>query len=731
MNLQSIIYRSILLLGLIPSLFIAQSTDDGWTDPVEVKKLTFDGLEAITESEIRQNIAIVESDCTGLLLTPFCWISKASLFYQKSVLDRKELVRDMLRIRVLYFKHGYRQATVDTTITPLGDDEVEVKFTVVEGPPTRIRNVQVEQTVRMIPERFLNRLLRLREGDPFNLIQLDSSVARIYQVALRRGYADATVDTAITLDSSSLTADILLTIDPKWVARIGDIEIYGNMEVEDSSILRSLTFKPGDVYRSTTIQESQRNLYESNLFRRASIETREGDDSIKSIMVLVQEGGLREARISAGFNTMSFIEVGGRFTNHNWFGKARRVTIQGSLGNLFANQLNGKGIFYNVSKVTVGGDNPKFFKPTYTASIESRRPWFLSPANEIALGVFANRRSTPGIFIDQGYGASATFTRRVATNTPASLNYRFEVTRVDASDVYFCVSYGVCDYATLNAIRLNHRLSPVAFSINTERALGQFASRKTIRGQIDAEAAGPFSFSDFKYGRISGDGALFIPVGRASVLGFHLRAGYVKTLSEDSSEVGRVLHPRKRFYAGGSQSVRGFGEAQLGPRILTIAANTLRADSVGCPVSLAIEQCNPNSASYSTDDFDPRAMGGNSVLEGSVEYRFPLPYGFTGAMFVDAAIVSQNVNSSLPRSRTAVTPGFGVRYVTPVGPIRVDLGINPKTSETLPVITEEVTSSGRILKRLTTDKLYQPASGSGWSKITSRLQLHLSIGEAF
>ena len=58
-------------------------------------------------------------------------------------------------------------------------------------------------------------------------------------------------------------------------------------------------------------------------------------------------------------------------------------------------------------------------------------------------GVFAHRRSEIGIFIDRGYGAQATFTRQLAERAPASLTYRYEVTRVEAGDIYFCTNYGV------------------------------------------------------------------------------------------------------------------------------------------------------------------------------------------------------------------------------------------------------------------------------------------------
>jgi translocation and assembly module TamA len=708
----------------------AEGSQKGEEKKLKITRLTLEGVNAIEEQELLDNVAVSESGCIGLLLRPICWITTSPIFYKKAYLDREELARDMLRIRVLYFKHGYRNTTVDTVLTRKGKDEVHVTLKVTEGLPTTVSDIIVNQTKPVLRGRITERAITLERGEPFSLIQLDSSRNRLRARLWNRGYADAIVDTAIIVDTASKTAQVTLNIDPRWQARVKDITIYGNRRVEDSSILQSLLFKPGDLYRSSTILESQRLLYESNLFRRASIEVLQDEDSLKSVAVIVQEGPLKEARISAGFNTVNFVEVGARYTNYNWFGKARRFTISGSVGNLFASGLNGKGIFYDVGQLTIDGRNPKYFKPTYTVSAESRRPWFLSPNNEIALGVFASRRSVPGIYVDQGYGASGTFTRRLTTRAPASINYRFEVTNVDAGEVYFCVNYGVCDNATLGALRTQRKLSPLAITASIDRTNNPFQPRRGWRTQLDTEIALSYTASDFRYGRISAEAATFFPIGTRSTIGMRIRGGYVNPLQRNGQSGGDVLHPRKRFYAGGSQSVRGFGESQLGPRVLTIPAAVLRSDTLGCPAATFIGDCDPNTAVLEDGDFDPRPLGGNTLIEASVEYRFPLFMGLTGAVFLDGAYVAQNINSELPKSKAVATPGIGVRYLTAVGPIRVDLGINPVTTERLPVITEDDSQSGNNLVRLNVDRTYAP-SKRGLRGALSRLRLHLSIGEAF
>ena len=192
-----------------------------------------------------------------------------------------------------------------------------------------------------------------------------------------------------------------------------------------------------------------------------------------------------------------------------------------------------------------------------------------------------------------------------------------------------------------------------------------------------------------------------------------------------------VLHPRKRFYAGGSHSVRGFGENQLGPRVLTIPIGVLQSHdsaNAACLTGTDVTTCNPNAPRLKDRDFQPRPLGGNFVLEGSVEARFPVWAQLTGAVFLDAGLVTQKTTPDLPRRKGAVTPGFGFRYRSPVGPIRADIGIAPASSESLPVITENIVNGQRTLVTLQQRRTYAPSRGGG---LLNRLVLHLSIGEAF
>ena len=143
----------------------AQGTHASAGNP-EVTELTLKGVHAVHEDELRNNIATDESHCASLLLRPMCLFSKSPLFYKHVTLDRAELSRDMLRVLVFYFRRGYRETQVDTTIVPTGKHAVHVTIAVNEGPPTIVSAVRVVTSLlpstAMLATRARHRGLTLR-----------------------------------------------------------------------------------------------------------------------------------------------------------------------------------------------------------------------------------------------------------------------------------------------------------------------------------------------------------------------------------------------------------------------------------------------------------------------------------------------------------------------------------------------------------------------------------------
>jgi outer membrane protein insertion porin family/translocation and assembly module TamA len=341
---------------------------------------------------------------------------------------------------------------------------------------------------------------------------------------------------------------------------------------------------------------------------------------------------------------------------------------------------------------------------------------------------------------------------------PVSLAYRYELSRVEAGDVYFCVNFGVCDVVNIAALRRRQSLSPLTLNGQIDRTDDPFSPASGMRANLDLEHASAFTASDYRYNRVFGNGSAYRRVRRRGVLAFRVQAGWVHALSSSEQALGisggtneaiqaSLLHPRTRFYAGGSQSVRGFGENQLGPRVLTIPEATLRGREISenkvdttytrCPPTIAITECSVTGSASNPlkdSDFTPRPLRGNILLGGNVEYRFPIWGPLGGAAFVDGAIVSQGSLANATKGTGAITPGFGVRYYSPVGPIRVDVGFNPVLSQDLIVVTEQVVNGKRQIVQVESGRrTYAPAksSGSFLTRASNRMTLHLSIGQAF
>jgi outer membrane protein insertion porin family len=725
----------------------------------EVRRLDITGVKAVDPDELRQSIFTTATSCRSFLLSPICKFSRWRALEVRHYLDRQELQRDVLRIRVFYYKRGYRETEVDTAVSQLNEKQVAVRFDVREGPPTLVTGVAVAVDSGLIAARRLTRLTLLKNGQPLDLLKLDSTRVLFTNELWEQGYADALVDTSSIVDPVARTAQVQFRLVPNHVTHVGQIVISGTEQISPTTVLNSLTFRPGDLFRRSSVLESQRNLYESNLFRLAAIQVPETFDSLKTVNVLLREAQLHEARLSTGFNTVDYIQAEGRFTHYNLLGGARRLDLTGAVGNLFARSLNGQGIFHlQRTDSTVTGNANDFLAPTWQANIQFTQPAFLRrPKNSLGFGGFAQRRSVPAVAIDRGYGGNITYTRSLGLRAPASLNYRFEVTRVSAGDAYFCVNFGVCDTTTIGNLRSHQRLSPLLATALVDRTNQPLSPSSGYTARVELEHASRLTVSDYSYNRLYGEGTWYTRLGpRRAVFATHLRLGFVRPFSGTTGDA--VLHPRKRFYAGGSQSVRGYGENQLGPRILTLPhgylVNATTATGAPCDAFTdAIRFCDPNTARDSTgtkppigdDKFTPRPLGGTSLVEGSVEYRFPLPIikNLGGAVFVDGAAVGERVFDPLGGGLTtlknlvsgtgAITPGFGIRYYSPVGPIRVDLGINPSLAEDLAVVTELTKNGKRQIVPLDIPRRYSPTGGAGTGvgKLLNRLTLHLSIGQAY
>lgn len=732
--------------------------DDAESSP-RVERLRFPGADRLDPRELRASIATEATRCRSLLLRPFCWLTDWDAFVEKHHLDRDELERDEIRLVVRYFRRGYREVETRSEVRPHGEG-VEVLFHIEEREPTVIESLELLEAEPRLTGTQKRRAGLPGPGEPLDLIRLDTATARLRTMLAEEGYLDAEVRDAITVEEGRRAGFVEIRVEPGRRATVGGLDVRGNRGVAGRTIRDATLLRPGRVLRHGDLEAARRRLHESNLFYESAVEVPPQPDSAKRVVIEVREAPPRAAQGAIGFNTVEFAQVEGGFDHYDWLGGGRQLKVQATVGNLLARQFNDTGVFRDVlPRDREFADDDAFLRPTWTASVELQQPAFLSIGNTLSGAVFGHRRSTPRVAIDEGFGANLSFTRRLRPRTTASLAYRFEMTEIEAGELYFCVSFGVCELPTVDALRQRQRLAPVGVSFTTDRTDHPISATSGWRASVELEHAGSVTSSQFRYHRASGSATLHLPFdGGRRVLAGRVRAGWVGPLDGTTAALGlegdfdELIHPRKRFYAGGSRSVRGFGENQLGPRVLTVSPAALTDPGLDEPCTtaqLTDGSCDPNIAPRSA--FDPRPSGGTAVVEMNVEYRFPLWRELGGAVFVDGAVVRGEQTGArapvgldgrggepdpeglLDRTFHAITPGVGVRYDTRIGPIRADVGVRLTGAERLPVVTEVTDEEGRRrLVRLQTPMLFEATEDASLlGRISRRLRLHLSIGEAF
>ncbi|HEY4219801.1 MAG TPA: POTRA domain-containing protein, partial [Myxococcota bacterium] len=245
------------LVLAIPALLcargvLAQTTPpNDRTHPV-VERVVFVGVtKAVDKADLAGGLATQASACRSLLLEPFCLLTKSHLVYDTRTLDHLELARDVVRIKVYYYKHGYRETEVDTTVTQAHphSNRVRVTFRVTEGAPTIVQSLVVLQPDSALSRRSLRHAVLLHAGAPLDLIDLDSTHVRLRDALWDKGYADALVADTITVHDSARTAVVTIKIDPRWVAKVESVSVHGDSALPPRIAKKMITLQPGSIYK--------------------------------------------------------------------------------------------------------------------------------------------------------------------------------------------------------------------------------------------------------------------------------------------------------------------------------------------------------------------------------------------------------------------------------------------------------------------------------------------------
>lgn len=732
-------------LALVPARAGAQEVAAS-AQGAEIVSVAFDGARTFSAAALQAAIETAATSCTSpLFVCPF------GLGTDHQRLDLETLRADVLRLRLFYYQHGYRQATVEAATAPERGG-VRVAFRIDEGRPIRIGSLELLGADSVLPRGILDEI-HMHTGDAFGTLAYEAARDTLTARLADRGYPHAQVLASYDLPRDTVAlARVRFEVVPGPLARIDSIRVTGTRRISPAVVRHMLTFGRGDVYRQDEILRSQRNLFGLEVFRRVEIrpDLETAGDSLVPVTVDVTEGDLHRVRVGAGMNTAEALNAEARWTSRNFYGGARRLEVGARISNILAGPLEGIPFMETHSG--------KYAQINGSVTADFLQPRFFAPMNTLGAGVFAQRQSLPLVFVQTSVGAYASLNRSLGPGTSASVGYRPELTSLDADDDrIFCVNLTVCDQNTqtqdIRVLSTPHWLAPLTFSLTRDHSNALFAPTGGSIVRFDAEYASRATGSAFAYWRAVGELSEYRELVPGLVLALRVRPGFARSLAETGSTQGLGLHPQKRFFAGGPNSVRGFAQGQLGLKVLTVdAAGVLAKDTAqggaGCTadeinqLTCPIDRLGPGA-------FDVHPTGGGSLLEGNFELRFPLGApALRGAAFVDYGQL-WNTPSEFRLGGLVWTPGLGVRYFSAIGPIRIDVAYNPQGSEELQVLTTGVgvRVGGQCVPPTPETKdlplvdcgplaplralLWPPRSSTSFGRFVDHLQLHFSIGQAF
>ncbi len=655
----------------------------------EITAVDFSGNETFSDAELRRAVLTTASSCPPILTVTTCALG-IDWFRDRQYLSSRVLDDDVSRLRRLYRANGFRGTAVVSELGRIGDGTVTVVFRITEGLLFRIGSIELAGDT-IPPELGIESNLPVAPGDPASyqlFVARDTLTHRLRNA----GYAFA--DVFYDFDRVGDTASVVYRVDLGPPTTFGPIEVTGNSVLGDDAILSRLAFREGDPFREDQIREAQRSLHDLGIISRALVRRdteRMETDSVMPIVVEVVEGDVHRIRTEGGANSADCFNVEGRWTNRNFLGGGRTLLAQTRVANLLAGLLQSTPLCAQAGTGDFGQIN-------WLVSVDFSQPNLLSRQNDLALGLFAERQSRKNIFVRDAFGMDLGFSRTVGTGSFMSVRFRPQLSRLAAAEVTLCATFLACEPADIDALSSTSWLSPIAASFNRDRSDNIFNPSSGSRTLLDLEVANTFTGSDYAYFRVFADASFYNAMAGGTVLALRVRAGRIRPggflgIASQTERFADVVPSQKRFYGGGANSVRGFAQNSLGPRSLSIGVEELlrRRGSGARPTCLPADVIDTScdaSPLGGTDLFQLRPVGGLSTVEASAELRFQFVGGVLGAAaFVDVGQVWPHD----PDFRDLeMSPGVGIRYNTPFGPLRVDLAYSFRTQEPLQVVTSRI-----------------------------------------
>jgi translocation and assembly module TamA len=619
-----------------------------------VRSVTFEGVKSLPARDLARRLALEKSG-----------------WRRKRYLDDPAIVAiDAERIEAYYAAHGFFSARVTSAeaVPVHGEEAVDVRFVVEEGPPTHVTSVE------MRPDLAKKTHQRLPVGQVFDHAAYLAARDAIGEELLQTGHPWPEVHGRVDVDRNKQQAKIRLTVEPGPLARFGVLRVEG---VEHGARLaRWAGLHEGSRFDPERLDELRARIESLGLFATVSLEVVPGrEPDIADVVAELRERSRNELRLGGGVGLDTYrseIHASALYTRRHWLGGLRTLVVTLQPGWVAV------PAFWNLQR---NG-------PSLQAEATLTEPgWPLARGQlQLTLGYDLGVEYA---YQFHGPRAGLTLERNfLRDRLRLAATYGFELLQFFNTDPVILDNPQLAGrlFGYTNPYRIGWLQQDAAFDL---RDAPLDAHRGVYFGLL-VEEGGPFAGGAFLYQKLQPDLRLYAPLGSRLTLAGRVWFGQLFSQGDLGSPITR------RFYLGGANSHRGFNYDRLSPQV-------------------------PSGIS----GVSPIPIGGDQMVLLSLELRLKVVrlYGqwLSLAAFTDGGDVGGPSCATAAAShctsvslRTSVdwgdlnwAVGGGLRYRTVVGTVRADLGVR--------------------LNRLTPT---QP-DGTPNADPGDRYAFHLSLGEAF
>jgi len=582
-----------------------------------------------------------------------------------------------------YRSQGYLGARLERGEVQMGDPRmtgkvpVELTVHVSEGPRTLLRSMELVGEPCPGSAGVLEAVSDMVDA-PLNPSAMDRIAREIAAACWDEGYLDADVRVEAEIQPGNATARVAFRVEPGALVVLRNTIIQGHAHTRRPIIEREIALTMGEPVTRSGLLQTRLGLYDLGLFRRVETVLIGDEDRVKDLLVVVEEHPRITFDVGGGASTDQGVRAFARATHRNLWGRAHKLSAVGQAG------LSYRGDEWALDTTT----------PEWRAGLRYEAPNIPGDGQRTFLDLLLNEEQQHASYRLARTGGGLGVRADVGEHGELIMDYRLEWRRLEDVDPGLLLVndpwlslLGLPD----SPVGAGEAFDPTAWgelSVPSARRLSSGPGfllvadarddpqnpKRGVRMLLEARLEdGVLSTVPFVTSRTQLQ--TLMPLGPVGLL-LGLQAGLGQVL-----EVGTTLPLEERFRLGGAGSMRGFERESVGPR------NRLEAYDPGFPPEIApvLEYLRRG------DPYRWVATGGDAMLLATVEIKVPLPLlglrswddaavvGFAdvGNAFLleDLVETSSMQEGGEPFLRTGV--GVGFRYFTALGPLQLDLGLNP------------------------------------------------------